>query len=69
MSEEGKRLNNLKISRRNDSTLIINVTESINEREIEIDNLSRKRDIFSNDVNRIRKQNNYLKSIFEIISL
>ena len=69
MSEEGKRLNSLKNSRRNDSTLIINITESINEREIEIDDLSRKRDIFSNDVNRITKQHNYLKSIFEIISL
>ena len=51
-----KRLNNLKNSRRNDSILIINVTGSIDDREIEIDELSRKRNNFSNGVKRIRKK-------------
>ena len=43
ISEDGKRSNSLKYSRRNSSTLIINATESINDREIEIDEFSRKR--------------------------
>ena len=63
ISEDGKRLNSLENSRRNYFTLIINATESINDREIEIDELSSKRDIFGNDVNRIRKHKNNLKLI------
>ena len=53
ISEDGKRLNSLNNLRRNYSTLIINATESINDREIEIDELSRRRDIFSNESTRI----------------
>ena len=53
-------LNSLKNTRRNDTTLIINATDSTNDREIEIDELSRKRNIFSNDLNRIRKYKNNL---------
>ena len=45
--------------------MIINVTESINDREIEIDELSRKKVVFSNDVNRIRKHKNNLKQILK----
>ena len=56
-----KKSNSLKYSRRSSSTLIINATESINDREIEIDEFSRKRDIFSNDINIIRKYKNNLK--------
>ena len=63
--EDGKRLNNLKNSRRNNFTLIINAAESINDREFEIDKLSRKRDIFSNNDNKIRKHKNNLKSILK----
>ena len=37
ISEDGKKLNNLKNLRRNDSTLKMNATESINDREFEID--------------------------------
>ena len=44
---------------------MINVTESINGRVIEIDELIKKRDIFSNDINRIRKFKNNLKSILK----
>ena len=64
-------LNSLKNTRRNDTTLIINATDSTNDREIEIDELSRKRNIFSNDLNRIRKHKNnlnlYWKNIVVIV--
>ena len=63
LSENNKRLNSLKISRKNYCTLIINATGWTNDRKVEIDKLSRKRDIFSNDANRIRKHKNNLKSI------
>ena len=63
LSENNKRLNSLKNSRKNDCTLIINATGWTNDRKVEIDELSRKRDIFSNDANRIRKHKNNLKSI------
>ena len=42
ISNDGSRLNSLKNSRRSDSTLIINITESIINKEIEIDDLARK---------------------------
>ena len=45
--------------------MIINVIESINDRKFEIDEFNRKRDIFSNDVNRIKKHKNNLKSILK----
>ena len=54
ISQDRKGLNSLKHSRRNDSTLIINAIESINDREIEIIELNRKRVVFSNGLNRIR---------------
>ena len=44
---------------------MINATNLTNDREIEIYELSRKRDIFSNDVSRIRKHKNNLKSILK----
>ena len=65
ISNDGSRLNSLKNSRRSDSTLIINITESIINKEIEIDDLARKRYIFSNDVNRIRKHKNYFKPVLK----
>ena len=49
----GKRLTNLKTTRRNDTTLIVNKTELIDNREIEIDDLSKKKEVFSNDVNKL----------------
>ena len=65
LSEEGETLASLKNTRRNDTTFIINATESTNNREIEIDELIRKGDIFSNDVNRIRKHKEKFKTILE----
>ena len=64
-SEDGKKLTSLKNTRRNDTTLIINSTESTNNREMEIDEVSKKSDIFSNDVNRMRKHKNNLKLILK----
>ena len=57
--------NQFKNARRNDTILIINATESTNNREMEIDELNRKRDIFSNRVNRIRKHKDNLKLILK----
>ena len=45
----------LKTSRRNDTSSIFNITELIDNSEIEIEDLSNKREVFSNDVNKIRK--------------
>ena len=61
--DDGKRFKCLKIQEGNDYTWIINVTESINDREIDINNLTGKRGIFSNYVKKIRKHKNYLKYI------
>ena len=65
ISEDGKRWNSLKDPRRKFSTLIINTTELINDRKIEIDELRSKRDMCINDVNRIRKHDTILKSILK----
>ena len=65
ISEDGKRLNSLKNSRRNNSTLVIDATESIKDRDIEIDELSMKRAILSNDINIIRKHKNNVKVILK----
>ena len=51
ISEEEKILSSLKNARRNYTILIINATESTNDREIEIYESIRKRDTFRNDVN------------------
>ena len=50
-------------ARSNDTTLIINAIDSTNDRKIEINELSKKRDIFSNNMNRIRKHKINLKYI------
>ena len=63
ISEDGKILTYLKSTRINDSTSIINITELIDNREIEIDDLSKKREVFSNNVNKIRKYKCNLKTI------
>ena len=59
--DAGKRLTNLKTARRNDTTSIVNITESIDNREMEIDDLSQKRELFSNDVSKIGKHKCNLK--------
>ena len=65
ISEDGKRLSNLKNVRKNDTISIVNITESVDSREIKIDDLSKKREVFSNDVNKFRKHNCNLKTILK----
>ena len=65
ISEDGKRLTNLKTTRRNDTTSIVTITELIDNREIEIDDLSNKREVFINDANKIRKYKCNIKLILK----
>ena len=65
MSKDNKRLTNLKTAKRNDTTSILNITESIDNREIKIDDLSKKIKAFSNDVNKSRKYKCNLKTILK----
>ena len=58
-------MTNLKTARRNDTTSIVNITESIDNREMEIDDLSQKRELFSNDVSKIGKHKCNLKTILK----
>ena len=58
-------MTNLKTTRRNDTTSIVTITELIDNREIEIDDLSKKREVFSNDVNKIRKHKCNVKTILK----
>ena len=63
--EDGKRLNNLKTARRNDITSIVDITELIDNRKIEIDDLSNEITVFSSYVNNIRKHKCNIKTILK----
>ena len=58
-SEDGKELSTLKSNRRNDKTLIMNISDDIINRDFRIEELSNKREILSTDVNitKIKKIN------------
>ena len=58
-------MTSLNTARRNDTTSIANITESIDNREIEIVDFSKKREVFSNYINKIRKQKCNLKTILK----
>ena len=58
-------MTNLKTARRSDTTSIVDISELIDNREIEIDDLSKKIEVFSNDVNKIRKHKCNLKIILK----
>ena len=60
-SNEGKELSSLKRNRKNDKTSIIYMTDDIRERDFRIEELSQKREILSNNVNRIKRYNFKLK--------
>ena len=62
LSDNDKRLDSLKNSGGNYSISIINPAYEINDKEFEIDDLSKKRDIFSNDINRMKKYKNNLRA-------
>ena len=65
VSNEGKELSSLKSNRRNDSTPIINVSDDIINRDFRIEELSNKREILSNNVNRIKRYKFKLKEILK----
>ena len=67
ISEDGKKLTNLKIARRNDTTSIVNIIELIDNGENEIGDLSKKKEVFSNDVDKIRKHKWNLKTILKVV--
>ena len=61
--DEGKELNSLKYIRRTDRTPITHMSEDILNRDLRIEELSNKREIFSNDVSKI-KDTSIIKFIF-----
>ena len=65
VSDEGKELGSLKNIRRNDSTSITNISDDIIKRDFRIEELSNKREIFSNDVSKIKRYKFKLKEILK----
>ena len=57
VSDEGKELSSLKNISRNDRTPITQISEDILNRDFRIEELSNKREIFSNDVSKIKDSN------------
>ena len=64
-SNEGKELSSLKSNRMNDNTPIINISDDIIYRDFRIEELSNKREILSNNVNRIQRYKFKLKEILK----
>ena len=54
VSDEGKELNSLKNLRRNDQTPITHISDEILNRDFRIDELNKKREVFSDDVSKIK---------------
>ena len=65
VSDKGKELSSLKNVRRNDRTRITNISDDIVNRDNRIEELSNKREIFSNDVSKINRYKFKLKEIFK----
>ena len=65
VSDEGKELNNLKNVRRNNQITITNMTDEILNRDFRIDELKKKRELFSNDVSKIKRYKFKLKEILK----
>ena len=63
VSDEGKELSSLKNVRRNDRTPITQISEDILNGVLRIEELSNKREIFSNDVSKIERYKFKLKEI------
>ena len=61
VSDEGKELNSLKNIRRNDQTSISYMTEESLNRDYRIDELNKKRKVFSNDDFKIKRYKFKLK--------
>ena len=65
VSDEGKEINSLKNIRRNDQTSITHMTDESLNRDFRIDELNKKREIFSNDVSKIKRYKFNLKEILK----
>ena len=65
VSDEGKELSSLKSNRRNDRTPITNISDDIVNSDFRIEELSNKREIFSNDVSKIKRYKFKLKEILK----
>ena len=61
ISDEEKELSSLKNNRRNDRTPIINISDDVIFRVFRIEELSNKREILSNDVNKVKRKEFKLK--------
>ena len=65
VSDEGKKLSSLKNVRRNDRSPITNISDDIVNRDFRIEELSNKRERFSNDVSKIKTYKFKLKDILK----
>ena len=65
VSDEGKELSILKNDRRNDRTPITNISDDTINRDFRIEELSNKREIFSNNVSKIKRYKFTLKKILK----
>ena len=65
VSDERKEFNSLKNIRKNDKLQIAHILENILNRDLRIDELSKKREIFSNDVSKIKRYKYNLKEILK----
>ena len=65
VSNEGKELSSLKNNRRNDRTPIINISDDIINRDFRIEELNNKREILSNDVNKVKRKKIQIKRIYK----
>ena len=59
--DEGKELNSLKKIKMNDHTLITHMTDEILNRNFRIDELNKKREVFSNDFSKMKSYKFKLK--------
>ena len=65
VSDEGKELKSLNNIRRNDQTSITYMTDEILKRDFRIDELNKKREVFSNDISKIKRYKFKLKEILK----
>ena len=65
VSDEGKSLNSLKNIRRIDQTSITDMLDKFLNRDLRIDELNKKREVFSNDVSKIKRYKFKLKGILK----
>ena len=65
VSDEGKKLNSFKNIRRIDQTSITDMLDKCLNRDLRIDELNKKREVFSNDVSKIKRYKFKLKGLLK----